>query len=129
MPVTEEMQMGITLGLAMKGYTPITIYPRWNFLLLATNQLVNHLDKISEISNNRIKPHIIIRTAVGSKRPLDPQSQHKGDFTKAYKMMCKNIDFYFLKNPEDIFKSYKKVLKNKKRISLLVEVADYYNEK
>tara|TARA_S200000501_G_scaffold378288_1_gene440195 strand:- start:42 stop:608 length:567 start_codon:yes stop_codon:yes gene_type:complete len=129
LPVTEEMQMGITLGLAMKGFIPVTVYPRWNFLLLATNQLVNHLDKISKISNNKIKPHIIIRTAVGSKKPLDPQSQHKGDFTRAYKMMCKNIDFYFLKDSKDIFKSYKKVMQNKNRISLLVEVADFYNEK
>ena len=128
-PVAEEMQMGMTLGLALEGYIPISIYPRWNFLLLATNQLVNHMDKISEISNNKITPQIIIRTAVGSVRPLDPQSQHKGDFSKAYKMMCKNIDFYYLKNTKDIFKTYKKVLKNKKRISLIVEVADYYNEK
>ena len=121
--------MGMTLGLALEGYIPISIYPRWNFLLLATNQLVNHMDKISEISNNKITPQIIIRTAVGSVRPLDPQSQHKGDFSKAYKMMCKNIDFYYLKNTKDILKTYKKVLKNKKRISLIVEVADYYNEK
>lgn len=128
-PVAEEMQMGMSLGLALEGYIPISIYPRWNFLLLATNQLVNHLDKISEISNNKLNPQIIIRTAVGSIRPLDPQSQHKGDFTEAYKMMCKNIDFYFLKNTKDIFKTYKKVLKNKKKISLIVEVADFYNEK
>lgn len=129
MPVAEEMQMGITLGLALEGYIPVSIYPRWNFLILATNQLVNHLDKISEISNNKLNPQIIIRTAVGSKRPLDPQSQHKGDFTKPFIMMCKNIDFYLLKNSKDIFKTYAKVLKNKKKISLIVEIADYYNEK
>ena len=128
-PVAEEMQMGMSLGLALEGYIPISIYPRWNFLLLATNQLVNHLDKISEISNNKLNPQIIIRTAVGSIRPLDPQSQHKGDFTKAYQMMCKNVDFYYLKNTKDIFKTYKRVLKNKKKISLIVEVADFYNEK
>ena len=129
LPVTEEMQMGMSLGLALEGFIPISMYPRWNFLLLATNQLVNHLDKISEMSNNELKPQIIIRTAVGSIRPLDPQGQHKGDFTKAYKSMCKNIDFYFLKKTSDILKTYKKVFKNKTRISIVVEVADYYNEK
>ena len=41
MPVTEEMQMGISIGLALDGWIPITIYPRWNFLLLAKFQL-NH---------------------------------------------------------------------------------------
>ena len=38
LPVAEEMQMGITLGLAMDGYVPISIFPRWNFLLYGMNQ-------------------------------------------------------------------------------------------
>ena len=38
LPVAEEMQMGITLGLALNGLIPISIYPRWNFLLL---ELIN----------------------------------------------------------------------------------------
>ena len=129
LPVAEEMQMGMSLGMALEGYIPVTIYPRWNFLLLATNQLVNHLDKISEISNNKINPQIIIRTAVGSVRPLDPQSQHRGDFSKAFKQMCNNIDIYKITKANEVFKTYKKVLKNKKRISLVVEIADFYNEK
>jgi pyruvate/2-oxoglutarate/acetoin dehydrogenase E1 component len=129
LPVAEEMQMGMSLGMALEGYLPVTIYPRWNFLLLATNQLVNHLDKISEISNNKINPQIIIRTAVGSVRPLDPQSQHRGDFSKAFKQMCNNIDIYKITKANEVFKTYKKVLKNKKKISLVVEIADFYNEK
>ena len=129
LPVAEEMQMGMSLGMALEGYLPVTIYPRWNFLLLATNQLVNHLDKISEISNNKINPQIIIRTAVGSIRPLDPQSQHKGDFSNPFKKMCKNIDFYKITKTNEVFSTYKKVFTNKKRISIIVEIADFYNEK
>jgi pyruvate/2-oxoglutarate/acetoin dehydrogenase E1 component len=129
LPVAEEMQLGMSLGMALEGYLPVTIYPRWNFLLLATNQLVNHLDKISEISNNQINPQIIIRTAVGSVRPLDPQSQHHGDFTNAFKQMCKNIDIYKITKPNEVFTTYKKVLKNKKKISIVIEIADFYNEK
>ena len=41
LPVAEEMQLGITNGLALNNYVPISIFPRWNFLLLATNQLIN----------------------------------------------------------------------------------------
>ena len=33
LPVAEEMQMGMTLGLSLLGKTPISIYPRWNFCL------------------------------------------------------------------------------------------------
>ena len=45
LPVAEEMQMGITLGLAMDGNIPISIFPRWNFLLYAVNQLINHIER------------------------------------------------------------------------------------
>ena len=33
LPVAEEMQMGMSLGFAMNGHIPISIFPRWNFLL------------------------------------------------------------------------------------------------
>ena len=110
------MQMGMSLWYGFRRYIPVTIYPRWNFLLLATNQLVDHLDKISKISNNKINPQIIIRTAVGSIRPLDPLSQHRGDFSQAFKQMCKNIDIYKITKANEVFKTYKKVLNNKKDI-------------
>ena len=97
LPVTEELQMGISIGLSLSGITPISIYPRWNFLLLATNQIVNHLDKISLLSNNEYMPKVIIRTSIGSERPLHPQHQHVGDFTESFKLMCKNIEFIVLK--------------------------------
>ena len=79
LPVAEEMQMGMTIGLAMNGHIPVSIYPRWNFMLLATNQIINHLDKINLMSKNKFKQKIIIRTAIGSERPLHPQHQHVGD--------------------------------------------------
>ena len=33
-PVAEEMQMGVSIGLSLNGFIPVTIYPRWNFLIL-----------------------------------------------------------------------------------------------
>ena len=79
LPVAEEMQMGMTLGMALNGHIPISIFPRWNFLLCATNQLVNHVDKLSMMSD--FKSRIIIRTGVGSERPLHPQHQHAVSYT------------------------------------------------
>jgi len=130
LPVAEEMQMGITTGLALENNIPISIFPRWNFLLLAMNQLVNHLDKINIMSNNGFKTKVIIRTGVGSQRPLHPQHQHIGDFTEAVKKMCSTIDVISLNEPEDIFPAYEKALNRKDgRNTILVEFGDYYNEK
>ena len=130
LPIAEEMQMGMTIGLALDGYVPISIYPRWNFLLLAVNQLVNHLDRMPQISDNGYTPKVIIRTGIGSERPLHPQYQHVGDFTDAFQMMFNNIEVIRLEEPEEIFSAYMKAYSRADRQStLIVEYGDFYNEK
>ncbi len=130
LPVAEEMQMGMTIGLLMSGNVPVSIYPRWNFLLLAINQLVNHLDKLNIMTNHGYKSKAIIRTSIGSVRPLHPQFQHVGDFTNPIKKMCKNMNVVKLIEPNQIFKEYKKAFLRKDGVStILVEYGDYYNEK
>ena len=130
LPVAEEMQMGMTIGLAIDGYVPISIFPRWNFLLLAVNQLVNHLDRMPQISDNGYTPKVIIRTGIGSERPLHPQYQHVGDFTDAFRLMLDNIDVIRLHEPEEIFPAYKKAYERLDgRSTIIVEYGDYYNDK
>ena len=31
MPVNEDMQMGMTTGMAINGTVPVSLFPRWNF--------------------------------------------------------------------------------------------------
>ena len=130
LPVTEEMQMGMSTGMALTGLVPVSIYPRWNFLLLSVNQIVNHLDKLPIVSNGGYKPKVIIRTGIGSERPLHPQHQHIGDFTEAFRLMCKTIEVIRLDETADIFPAYKKALEREDgRSTIIVEYGDYYNEK
>ena len=130
LPVAEDMQMGMTLGLAMDKNVPISIYPRWNFLLYGINQLINHVDKFKVMCGNEIKPKIIIRTGIGSQRPLHPQFQHIGDFTEAIQKMCTTIEVIKLENPDQIFPSYEKAYDRDDGVNtILVEYGDYYNEK
>ena len=130
LPVAEEMQMGITIGLALNGIIPVSIYPRWNFILLAMNQLINHLDKINLMSNGGFNVKTIIRTAVGSERPLHPHHQHVGDFTDAFRVMLKNIDIVRLQEPSEIFTAYRNAYEREDgRSTIIVEYGDYLNEK
>jgi pyruvate/2-oxoglutarate/acetoin dehydrogenase E1 component len=130
LPVAEELQMGMTVGLALQGHVPVSIYPRWNFLLLAVNQLVNHLDKLGAMSAGGYRPKAIIRTGIGSERPLHPQHQHVGDFTDAFRLMCTTVEVIRLDEPAQIFPAYQKaLLRDDGRSTLLVEWGDYYQEK
>ena len=128
MPVEEEMQMGLSIGLALNGFIPISIFPRWNFLLLATNQIVNHLDKLKELTQMAVPPKVIVRTGIGSVNPLDPGPQHKGDFTEAFKLMAPNLNIVRLETPEQVVEEYKRAYERSDGVStILVEVSDKLN--
>jgi pyruvate/2-oxoglutarate/acetoin dehydrogenase E1 component len=129
MPVDEDFQMGLAIGMSLTGLVPISIFPRWNFLLLATNQIVNHLDKLKEITNINEPGKVIIRTGIGSISPLHPGPQHTGDFTDAFKLMCPNINVVRLDSTDMIFDEYKKAYERNDGISsLLIEWSDKYND-
>lgn len=130
LPVFEETQMGISIGLALEGYVPVSVFPRFNFLIIALNQLVNHLDKIPHISQGKLKPKVIIKTMVGSVRPFDPGTQHKSNFTEAFRKFGGDIVIEDLTEPEMIFPAYKQALtRTDGKSTILVEYGDYYNEK
>lgn len=123
-PVAENFQIGVSTGMAINGMIPVSVVPRWNFLLCATDQIVNHLDKMESMSDGVCKPKVIIRVAKGSETPVDPQDQHKGNFAEAFKLMCKNIDILELTTPESIVEGYKFAYYNN-RSTILVEFPDF----
>jgi len=111
-PVMEDSQMGMSLGMAMTGKFVISFYPRWDFLICATNQLVNHVDKMKLMSNNQWSPNMIIRVGKGSDKPIDPGHQHKSDYRLQFKHMCPNIEFHNLQNFADVELAYKYAMEN-----------------
>jgi pyruvate/2-oxoglutarate/acetoin dehydrogenase E1 component len=126
LPVAEYLQSGLANGMAIEGMIPISTYPRWNFLLMGTDQIINHLDKFITMSDGRCKPKVIIRVAVGSEYPVDPQCQHKGNFSDAFRSMLKNTEIIELHEPEQIMPAYEKALGREDGINtILVEFADH----
>ena len=130
LPVFEDVQMGMSMGLALNGFVPISCYPRFDFLILGTNQLANHLDKIDYMSKKQMKPRIIIRTSIGPKKPLDGGPQHTADYSDVFKNMLTTVNVINLIEPEEIFPAYKNALLNDdNRITLIIENGSFYNDK
>lgn len=125
MPVIEESQMGISLGLAMTGKFVITFYPRWDFLICATNQLINHVDKIIPMSQSKWIPNMIIRVGKGSDKPLDPGFQHKGNYINEFKSMLKYINVYELNDYSSIENIYLDCYKSG-GINMIIEYPELY---
>ncbi len=125
LPVAEDMQMGMAIGYALDGGLPVCVYPRFNFLLLAVNQLVLHLDKLPIYSVRRYQPKVIIRTVVASHKPLDPGAQHVGNFTEMFRRILYTVQVVDLWNEEDILPAYLRAMKSNNS-TLLVEHAVRY---
>lgn len=130
LPVFEELQMGMATGMALEGFIPITCYPRFDFFILAMNQLVNHLDKMRDMSKNEKTPRVIIRVSVGSKNPIDAGPQHTQNHIEALKLMLTEVEVIDLKEPEQIMDEFVNAYARKdKKSTLLIEYGEYYGTK
>ena len=124
-PVMEETQMGMSIGLSMAGHKVVTFYPRWDFLICAANQLINHADKLEIMSDGEWKPNIIVRVGKGSDKPLDPGHQHKADYTEPFKKIMTNATIVKLDSVEKIKPAYTNAIKNG-GLHILVEYPELY---
>lgn len=123
MPVCEDFQAGFCTGLALEGYIPISFYPRWDFLLLAANQIINHLDKMPLMTG--FKPKVIFRTAVGRSKPFDPGPQHTGNYTMPFRQMLKTMDVYELFVPHYIVPTYQRALESERSCIVVEHMSKY----
>ena len=130
LPVFEEMQLGMSTGMSLEGFTTITMYPRFDFFILACNQLINHLDKMEEMSHGDMKPRVIIRVSVGAKTPIDAGPQHTQNHTEAFRKMLTNVHVVKLNEPEDIFPAFKHAYEREdSKPTLIIEYGEYYGTK
>ena len=125
MPVAENMQCGMCHGIALAGGLPVCVYPRIDFLIEALPQLVQHLDKWQAMGGG--SPHVIIRTAVASDKPLDPGPQHKSNYTQAIAMMLRTVRVRELTTAEMIVPFYRDAMEYAGS-TILVEHLGLYDE-
>ncbi len=117
MPVIEDFQLGYCTGLSLTGKLPVCIYPRMDFMLLAMNQLINHLDKLPGFGWH---PKVIIRARVGQKKPLDAGPQHSGNYSFAFQQMLTTVQVIEATTPMEVSLAYSVALTAKHPV-LIVE--------
>ena len=96
-PVAENLVMGMAIGMALTGLKPVVFIERMDFLMNAMDALVNHLDKVKDISKGEFDPKVIIRCIVGNKdKPLYTGATHVQNFGNALTEMLNNTSVYDL---------------------------------
>jgi len=108
MPVLEDFQLGFSIGLSLIGRIPVCVYPRFDFMMLCMNQLVNHLDRFCEMGEFR--PKVIVRTRVGQKTPLDAGPQHTSNYTRPLCLMLRNVRVIELTKESEVMPAYERAL-------------------
>ena len=128
MPTAENLMMGAAIGMSLKGRLPLVYFERADFLLNATDAIVNHLAQIDSISRGQFKPAVIVRVTVGNKlKPLFTGPTHVQDFTRAFGVLCPSMFIMRAYNVEDIedFYGLARERQLKGHSSILFEMKDF----
>lgn len=125
MPVFEETQTGLALGMALQGLNIVSMYPRFDFFISGANQLINHADKLKQMSNERFKPNLIYRVGVGSKFPIDAGPQHTNDYSEEFSNLLVSIPVIKLDKKDSIKECFQNAAMNG-GIYLFVEYYEHY---
>lgn len=125
-PLAENLMTGLATGLSLCGYKPILFFERHDFLLNASDGIVNHVDKLDKLSHEEFKTPIIIRAVVGSRTPLEPGLQHIQNYTEAFQKMA-SFPILTPKTEDEIVKAYS-IAREFKRPVMIVEERDLYNQ-
>jgi pyruvate/2-oxoglutarate/acetoin dehydrogenase E1 component len=124
-PVAEDLQAGMALGMALGGFLPVCIFPRWNFLICAANQIVNHLDRLALYSDGGYRPRVLIRVATPSTQGFNPGPQHDDDFSYLFASALRTIEVVPLWEASTIVPAYKEALEYEGS-TILVEYTERY---
>lgn len=71
-PISEAGFTGVAAGMAMRGLLPVVEIMFGDFLLLAGDQIVNHIAKYPWMYNGQVDVPIVIRTPMGGRRGYGP---------------------------------------------------------
>lgn len=71
-PISEAAIVGMSVGLALRGFHPIAEIMFGDFLALAADQLLNHAAKYPAMYNGQVTTPLVVRTPMGGGRGYGP---------------------------------------------------------
>ncbi len=127
-PVAENLMLGMAIGMALEGYKPVVCFERHDFMLLAMDAIVNHLDKLSYISGDQFKLPVIVRAIVGGSYPIDPGVMHRQDYTSPLRIALKHTPVYVPRTQMEFDRAWSEVGLTESGAVIIVEYKDDYTK-
>ena len=117
-PISEAAIVGISNGLAIKGFRPFAEIMFGDFVTLCMDQIVNHAAKFYHMYNKQITCPIVIRTPMGGRRGYGPTHSQTLDRLVTGIPNVKTIALNTLVNPKTI---YETILEKEKHPVIVIE--------
>ena len=123
-PVAENLMTGLAIGMTFEGFLPVLYFERHDFMLVAADAIINHIDKIERLSHGEFKVPIIIRAVTADAGPFYSGITHSQDFTEMFKAA---VSFPVL-DPKDGKELQNAILnaKESKRPAMIIERKSKY---
>lgn len=64
-PLSEDAMTGVAIGAAMRGFRPVHVHIRMDFVTLAANQLINMAAKMHYMTNGKYNVPLVVRAMIG----------------------------------------------------------------
>lgn len=84
-PVAENLMTGLAVGMSFEDFLPVLYFERHDFMMVAMDAIVNHVDKIERISHGQFKVPLIIRAVTADAGPFYSGITHSQDFTEVFR--------------------------------------------
>lgn len=123
-PVAENLMSGLAIGMSFEEFLPILYFERHDFMMVAMDAIVNHIDKIERISHGEFKVPVIIRAVTADGGPFYSGITHSQDFTEVLKAAV-TFPVYDPKNGKEILEAFRNA-RESKRPAIIVERKSRY---
>ena len=123
-PVAENLMSGLAIGMSFEEFLPVIYFERHDFMMVAMDAIVNHVDKIERISHGEFKVPVIIRAVTADGGPFYSGITHSQDFTEVLKAAV-TFPIYDPKNGKEILEAFRNA-RDSKRPAIIVERKSRY---
>ncbi len=123
-PVAENLMSGLAIGMSFEEFLPILYFERHDFMMVAMDAIVNHIDKIERISHGEFKVPVIIRAVTADGGPFYSGITHSQDFTDVLKAAV-TFPVYDPKNGKEILEAFRNA-RESKRPAVIIERKSRY---
>ena len=123
-PVAENLMTGLAIGMSFEGFLPVVYFERHDFMLVAMDAIVNHIDKIERISHGAFKVPLIIRAVTADAGPFYSGITHSQDFTE---MLRSAVDFpiYDPRNGNEVLSAFRNAVRSRKPAAIIERKSRY----